>query len=254
MMEIEHVKISSIPNEAIILALGRRKSGKSVNIMSLLAAKKNEFAFGVCFCGSTATRMDYEKIMPRRFIYDGVDIKVLERLVDMQEAAVRKGNAKNVFVVCDDCGYDSRVFRSKIFRRLFQNGRHAKIFFILSLQYSLGIKPALRGQVDFVFASLEKNPSFRKKLFEHYGIAVRSFRAFDKIMVECTKNYETLVLAVASKNSVKVSDNFYYYKSQFPIPKFKMVPNGQWWKPKDERKKPPPPPPRATKVLALVEI
>lgn len=228
-MEISHLDVKSIPNEAVILALGRRKSGKSVNIASILYAKRDVFEFGLVFCGSTATKMEYEKIIPKRFIYDGVDINVLTKLVNMQEEAVKNGTVRPVFVVADDVGYDSVVFRSKIFRRLFMNGRHAKIFFIMSLQYSMGIRPALRGQIDYVFASLEKNQTYRRKIFEHYSVAIKRFSVFDELMCECTKNFETFVLSVCSSNSQKISKNIFYYKSIYPTPEFRMASNKSWW-------------------------
>lgn len=223
-MDIHHLPVSKIPDGSVVLALGRRRSGKTVNIFTILNNKKDVFSCVLVFCGSAATRKQYESIVPKRFIYPEIDVPVLETLIEMQERAVEKKEAHKVAVIIDDCGFQSKVLRHRVFRRLLMNGRHYKIFFILSLQYSMGILPALRGQVDYVICSQEKSVQYRKRIYENYSIGFTTFKGFDRVFLACTQNFESFVIAVAASNSAKIEDNVFFFRSTFPIPSFRMVP------------------------------
>ena len=240
-MNIHNLPIDAIPNEAVVLALGRRRSGKTTNIFSIMEKKKDVFDLVLVFCGSAATRLEYAKRVPRRFIYDEIKIDVLETLVKMQDKSVQdKKDVRNVCVVIDDCGFQTALLRKQIFRQLFQNGRHYKIFLILSLQYSLGVLPALRGQIDYVICSQEKSVTYRKKIFEHYSIGFKSFKSFDQVFLACTTNFESFVIGVAASSSPEISKNIFFFRSTFPLPDFKMM-AASWKRPRataeDKKKK-----------------
>lgn len=228
-MKIKYFDLKKqLPKYAVVVLLGRRRSGKTVNIFSLLQERKDAYDFGLCFCGSAATREQFREIMPNEFVYDGIDIDKLKNLVKMQEEDVEKGIAKSCLLIIDDCGFQSKLFNTDVFRKIAMNGRHYKLFVIISLQYSLGIKPALRNQVDIVVASMEKNVANKKRIFEHYSVCFRKFRDFELIFDQCTKNFESCIIAVAARSS-NIDENIFFWKSQFPIPSFKLNEKGMWW-------------------------
>jgi hypothetical protein len=59
------------------------------------------------------------------------------------------GEVEPSFCVLDDVLYDRAFFKSKQ-RQLLMNGRHDKIFTVISAQYLMDLAPSLRAQVDYV--------------------------------------------------------------------------------------------------------
>ena len=84
----------------------------------------------------------------------------------LQRQHWKRGHGSNVFLLLDDCMYDRGIFRGdtgKLFRQLFMNGRHRRIFFLNCQQYAMDMPPDLRSQVDVVFQLRDNILSSRKK-------------------------------------------------------------------------------------------
>ena len=106
------------------------------------------------------------------------------------------------------------------------NGRHYKLLFILTMQFSLGIPPQLRSQVDYTFILRENIWSNRKRLYEHYAGMFPTFEMFCETMDQCTENFECLVIDNTSKSN-KIEDQVYWYKAD-KVPNFKIGANEFW--------------------------
>ena len=92
------------------------------------------------------------------------------------------------------------------------NGRHWDIMLILILQFSMGIPPKLRSNIDWVFILRENIISNRKRLYEHYAGMFPTFDIFCSVMDECTNNYECLVVHCSSRSN-KLEEQVYWYKA-----------------------------------------
>ena len=218
------------PN-AIFLLVGRRRSGKSVNLMSLLHRFRNTFAWGCVICPSQTSLKDYSNVMPPQFCHESIDLDLIQKMIDYQNKRVKNNCAERIFLVLDDCAFDVKAFKSKVLKYLFFNSRHLKITLFISIQDCLVLSPALRANVDFVLASREKGKSYRQRFFDAYGICFNSFKEFDKIFRALTENFHTMVLAAAAATqSDAVEDNVFSFKSTFPLPEFKMSPDKNWWR------------------------
>jgi hypothetical protein len=116
------------------------------------------------------------------------------------------------FMILDDCMYDDSWTRDENIRYLFMNGRHQKVFFLITMQYPLGIQPALRTNVDYVFILREPFLNNRKRIYENYASAFPSFEFFCQIMDQCTQNFEVLVIDNTTLSS-KLEDTIFWYKA-----------------------------------------
>lgn len=232
-MKIQELDWSAVPDAAVLIFIGRRKSGKTVNIIDTFYKKRNSFKMGIVFCGSKATVKDYENHIPSSFIYYGYHSDVLGAIINKQEKDVELGVAKPIFVLVDDCMWAKQsILKDPNIRRVFMNGRHALIFFCLSMQYCMDLHPALRQQIDFTFLSREKNPQNRDRLFKNYNVCFKDDKQFDSTMMQCTLNHETFVLNNGSSDSDRPEDNVFWWKSKF-VPggrKFRVNKHGTWWK------------------------
>jgi hypothetical protein len=115
-------------------------------------------------------------------------------------------------LILDDCMYDDSWTHDKNIRYLFMNGRWLKVFFIITMQFPLGIQPALRTNVDYVFILREPYKNNRQRLFTNYGSAFPSFEFFCQMMDQCTQNYECLVINNNTQSN-KMEDTIFWYKA-----------------------------------------
>jgi hypothetical protein len=115
-------------------------------------------------------------------------------------------------MILDDCMYDDSWTRDENIRYLFMNGRWLKAFFLITMQYPLGIQPALRTNVDFVFILREPYINNRKRIYENYASAFPSFEFFCQIMDQCTQNFEVLVIDNTTLSS-KLEDTIFWYRA-----------------------------------------
>lgn len=97
-------------------------------------------------------------------------------------------------------------------RQCFMNGRHWKIFFMLTMQYCMDLPPALRANVDYVFLLRENILQNREKLYKSFFGIFPSFDMFNKVMDACTENYECLVLDNTVRSN-KIQDCVFWYKA-----------------------------------------
>ena len=101
----------------------------------------------------------------------------------------------------------------KLFMRsVFMNGRHYKLLFLLTMQYALGIPPALRTNADFVFILRENYVSNRKRLYDHYAGMFPTFEMFCQVMDQCTENYECLVIHNNAKSN-RLDEQVFWYRA-----------------------------------------
>lgn len=223
--------VSQLPRHFIALAIGRRRSGKTTAIMSMMRTLRKNYDFCLVFCGSLATCEEYAQRMPKSFVHEKFEEKMVEALIARQESKrKKKQNVDHVLIVMDDLAFNARIFKSKSIKQLFFNGRHLNITVILSSQTALALDPGLRGNTDVIMCSAEKNPRYRQRVFENYSVCFKNFKQFDDCFVSMTTDFGILILFAGGSRSYKLVDNVFYYKAEYPIKSFKMNAGGKWWK------------------------
>ena len=66
-----------------------------------------------------------------------------------KEAYGRSNIDQRTFLILDDCLYDNSWTKDKLMRLLFMNGRQWKVMLIITMQYTLGVLPNLRTNIDY---------------------------------------------------------------------------------------------------------
>jgi hypothetical protein len=138
---------------------------------------------------------------------------IMGRIQKEQAGGSKSRIDPRAFMILDDCMYDDSWTHDKNIRYLFMNGRWLKVFFIITMQYPLGIQPALRTNVDFVFILREPYMTNRKRIFDNYASAFPSFEFFCQIMDQCTENFECLVINNNTRSN-KLEDAIFWYKAE----------------------------------------
>ena len=219
-LKLQKFDISRVKSTHVVLFIGKRNTGKSFLIRDLLYHHK-DVPLGAVISGTESANGFYAKMVPELFIHHDFSPEIVANIVKRQQIMQhRKRTSKSdvlderAFVILDDLMFDSKTWiKDPNVKYLFFNGRHVGVFFLLSMQFPLGIPPELRTNVDFVFLLREPYMSNRKRLYEHYAGMFPSLDAFSQVMDQCTENFECLVIDNTTRSN-KIQEQVYWYKAE----------------------------------------
>lgn len=206
----------------VICLIGRRDSGKTFLVRDLLYYHQ-DIPIGTVISGTEEGNHFYETIVPKLFIHNEYNTVIIENILKRQRDVFKQIKKENLrfnksnidprtFVIMDDCLYDDKWTRDKMMRLIFMNGRHWKIMLIITMQSPLGIPPALRTNVDYVFILREPYYSNRKRIYENYCGIFPTFESFCQVLDNTTENYECMVIDNNVKSN-KLQDIVFWYKA-----------------------------------------
>jgi hypothetical protein len=220
LLKLRKFDLSSVRDDAVVIMLGKRNTGKSFLCKDLLSYHADVPA-GVVISGTESSNQFYGDIFPPLFIYDEYRPEVVANLIKRQKTVIRKNknngaagqvDPRAIFIM-DDCLYDDRWTRDVNMRSIFMNGRHWKLMFIFTMQYPLGVPPVLRANIDYVFILREQIMGNRKRIYENYCGILPSFEVFCSVLDQTTENYECLVVDNTVKSN-KIEDQIFYYRAE----------------------------------------
>ena len=227
-LELKRFDMKSIsfkPNESkgpVVVLIGRRDTGTSFLVRDLLFYHQ-DIPIGTVISGTEEGNGFYSKMVPKLFIHNEYNTAIIENILKRQRSVLKQIKKEvetfkrstidpRTFVILDDCLYDNTWSRDKMMRLLFMNGRHWKVMLIITMQYPLGIPPALRTNIDYVFILREPYIANRKRIFENYAGMFPTFESFCQVMDQCTENYECLVINNNAKSN-KLQEQVFWYKA-----------------------------------------
>ena len=234
---LKKFNLQDVNQSSVIVAIGKRRSGKSFLIRDLLSRHRSIPA-GVVMSATECSNQFFGDFVPGVFIHDGFDEVVLNNYIKSQQALTNKMKQEikamkksdidpKSFFIMDDLGYDApKWVKDKNIKFLFMNGRHVNALFLLTLQYPKGIPPALRTNVDYTFIFRESNMNNRKILYDNYAGMFATFDDFCQVLNQCTNNYECLVIDNTTTSN-SLTEQVFWYKAE-PQPDFKMCKPGYW--------------------------
>jgi hypothetical protein len=216
-----------------IVIIGKPGTGKTTLITSLLYEKSHVFPMGLAMSGTEDSNGHYSKIFPSTFVFNSLDKPVIEQFVNRQKLA--KQHLPNPWgvLLLDDCTDDPKLFNDPLFLGLYKNGRHWKMLFILSLQYALDIKPAIRTNIDGTFILRETNLRNRKILWENFAGVIPDFAIFNSVLDQMTDDYTALYIHNATTSN-KMEDCVFWYKAK-PVPNDFRMGSDDYWDFHDQR-------------------
>ena len=217
-LKLKKFDMEKIGDDKVCVFIGKRETGKSFLVKDLLYYHK-DIPMGTVISATEGANHFFSKIVPSACIYEEFDKDIVKRILTRQKRIAKsKDNGRinskiddRIFFILDDCLYDQSWTKNKNIRAMFMNGRHLKLFFIITMQYPLGIPPNLRTNIDFVFILRENIVGNRKRIYENYAGMFPTFEVFSQVMDQCTENFECLVIDNTS-NSNKLEDCVFWYK------------------------------------------
>ena len=229
-LDVRRFAPQSIPDDSVIVMIGKRRTGKSTAIADLLYYKRY-FGVGQIVSGSEACAPFFSNFFPKAYIDSECKMSMLDQILNRQRKIKQRqrdhvGNplCSKFMLVFDDCLYDSKRWaQTPQIRQIFMNGRHYDICFILAMQYVIGIGPELRSNIDYVFIFRDASIKNRKKLYENYGAMIKTFNLFCLLM-DALEPHECLVIDV---NGTHFENSVFYWKPQLRG-KYRWGPDKFW--------------------------
>jgi len=237
-LRLSKFNMTMVPDDAVVLMLGGRGTGKSSLIKDLLWYKQR-FPVGAAISEKEDTDAFYSSFIPSLFVHDEFNPAIISNVLKRQDAMTKQirketetcGESeidRRAFIVMDDCMYDDTWISDKVTRSLFMNGRYYGLLSVLALQPYTSIPSVLRGQVDYVFILRENQFSARRTIYEQFASIFPTFELFSQIMDQCTEDYECLVIHNGAKTN-KIEDCVFWYKAA-TRPEFKIGSRKHWAK------------------------
>lgn len=227
-MRIRRFDPGTIQPGRIILALGRRNTGKSCLIRDLMYHQRDCVDFGVAMSPTEDSIQHFRQHMPDSWIYRQFQHDKVEDLINVQRKALKAGKTpKNLFLVLDDCMYDKKNLKSTAMRDVFMNGRHLKISLMIAAQYMMDMGPDLRTQIDYVVSTREMIIANKVKLWKYFYGMFERFDDFSKVMDKCTENFGVIVIDNTSRSS-SLEDCVFWYRADINLPNYRMGKDIYW--------------------------
>jgi hypothetical protein len=220
------------PNPSIAM-IAKRGSGKSVAIKAIMYAHR-DIPGGIIISRTEKMSPFFSKFFPDLFIYYKYTSETLTNLLERQEhfkeqrdekegifgeklqARLRRGKKKldtRAWLIMDDClAHKGTWSKDEPMQEVFMDGRHFDLFFILTMQYPLGIGPDLRTNFDFIFLFGENFTNIQRKVHEHYAGMFPTFESFKKVFRACTVNFGCMVINNRTKSD-NIEDMVYWWRA-----------------------------------------
>jgi len=210
-----------------MVIIGKPGTGKTTLLTSLLYEKSHIFPVAQIQSGTEDSNGHYSQMFPSSFIYNSYNEAAIENMIRRQKIAKKHVPNPWAVLLLDDCTDDPKSLTKPLIQGIFKNGRHWKMWFILSLQYCLDVKPVIRTNIDGTFILREPSLKNRKSLWENYASIIPDFQMFQDIMDQITDDYTALYVHNAT-NSNKLEDCIFWYKAKPVPPGFKFGSSDYW--------------------------
>lgn len=203
--------------QCFVVLIGKRNSGKSSLLKSLLAEISDKIDVCMGFSPTDDCNGVLSEIIPSGLVHRDLSESALQNLCDVQREQWKRGHGSEVALILDDMAHERKIFDSRVFKSLAFNSRHLHLTVFITLQEALSIGPAIRTNCDVIFTLAERMMSNRKRLYENF-FGMTSFLEFCAILDKCTENYESLVLYNKTQSN-DISESMFWYKADIDLPR-----------------------------------
>ena len=204
----------------VIVVLGPRNSGKSFLIKDLMTLIK-EIPICKIVNGTEEMTGHYSSFVPSVCISEEYSDDILKKFVKRQRDICKKKKNdltyqnvdERALLLLDDLAYDKSWTKQKDIRFIFMNGRWAGITFIMASQEPMGMPPALRSNIDYVFICNQNNYKDRDKIYDNYVSGFKNKKEFNKVLDKCTEDYSVVVINKTARSN-KMEDIVFWYRAK----------------------------------------
>jgi hypothetical protein len=246
-------QMNIIAKNPAVMMIAKRGSGKSVGLRAIM--KLNEdIPGGLVISPSERLNHFYKDFFPELFIYEKLEDDTVQLLLERQTLINEKNDRRKKkgqklidprawFIMDDTLSQKAGWAKSEGIMEVMYNGRHYNLFYVLTMQYPLGIGPELRCNFDFVFLFGENYNNIRHKLYDYYAGMFETFNFFVKVFSKVTARFGCMVINNREKSDFLQDIVFWWRAKDEPILKMmgckSFVKYHKKWFNKDHNKRKP---------------
>ena len=218
----------TIKLDGTIVAVGKRRTGKSWVFRNLMYLMKDKIPAGIVISQTDELNKFWRQYIPAKYIYPKYEPEILERVFMRQKKILNDNSLTDAekdkkapfFVLLDDVISAPNLRLDPHLMELFVAGRHYRLFVLITTQYAKAITPTLRGNTDYCFIMKCIQKVQREALWEDFGDFLTK-DAFSQILDAYTEDNEVLVIDTCPEHTVQPLEMLYWWKAQDPG-EFKM--------------------------------
>jgi hypothetical protein len=235
---------TSMPADAAVVILGKRRTGKSHTAMGMCDLLKDRYPTVVV---STGTKFNgfWQRIIPEEYVHEGFDEDLINKLMETQEARIQKKRLEramlpieqqkqaededqslNLLYILDDVASEAHLHSSHALGALYTKGRHYKISPWLLSQYIYAMSPAIRSNTDFAFILHQSQRRSKDAIGDEFLSQIPR-RDAASVMSKFTPGYQMLVID-NSQNTDELTDVLSTYQAPKELPQFNMGDEEYW--------------------------
>lgn len=224
---LKEFDMSKVGSNKVIVVIGKRNTGKTVLVKDYLYHNQ-DIPFCACISATESLNSNFSNNIPHKFIFTDYNPKIVKAFYERQYKLTKKkikaseGRGDPAYLnvdnrgllLMDDCLADSKQWKNDdTIRKIFMNGRHAGITYILTMQHLLGIQPELRENIDYIFILKQPKRLEQEKIWKHYAGMFPDFNMFQQIFNKVTEDRGVMVIDNTS-NSAELEDQVFWYKAK----------------------------------------
>jgi GTPase SAR1 family protein len=215
-------------NNPSIVMIGRRGCGKSWMTRSIMYElyNNNQIDEFIVIAPSDKMRNFYAEFLPT--VHYEYKSEIIQEILQVQKKRFEtyrsdQSKVKKVMVIFDDVFWQKgSLMKDSNLQELLFNNRQYKISYVLSMQFSIGIRPELRSNFDYIFLFMDDSISNIKRLYDHYtGTLAGTFDIFRQTFQNLTMNYGSMVI-INRGNTKCYTDKIFQCKSKDIVDKYKL--------------------------------
>ena len=213
----------NIKLDATIVAVGKRRTGKSWVFRNLMFLLKDKIPAGIVISQTDELNKFWRQYVPAKYIFNRYEPEILQRVFERQKKILNdngltdeeKDKKVPFFVLLDDVISDQRLKYDESLMELFVAGRHYRLLVLITTQYAKAITPTLRGNTDYCFMMKCIQSRQREALWEDFGDFLTK-DAFGQIIDAYTEDNEVLVIDTCPEHAVDPLEMMSWWKAQDP--------------------------------------
>jgi hypothetical protein len=231
--ELQQWDAKDIKLDSTIIAIGKRRTGKSWCLRNIMFEMKDKIGAGIVISQTDELNKFWRQYCPKCYIYPKYDPEILDMVFKRQKAILNNTSKTKAeiekeapfFILLDDVISDQRLKFDENLIELFVAGRHYKLFVLITTQYAKGLNPTLRGNTDYVICCKTLQGRQRESLWEDFGDFMTK-DGFFTLLDEYTEDNEVIVFDTSENTSDPLA-MLKWWKAEDPG-KFRMGSKEYW--------------------------
>jgi hypothetical protein len=165
--------VENMPMHPSMSFFGKRRTGKSTSIFNIALHTMRHIPFGIAM-SNTAYAGAWDAIMPKQQIVQGLREDVLIWFMARQKRVIETYGKEDprtfAFIILDDVIADQKAMRwTPAINSFFVEGRHLNITVLIASQYTKGVGPMIRSNMDYIFVQPIFSVPERETLWQMEG-------------------------------------------------------------------------------------